>query len=278
MEATKVCTACGRELSARSFALDGRRKHGDLLRDRCLECAENARLVSERSRAKRSYDKHRSACCERSRRYKAVHPLNEEQRAAGRESSRRYRARHPDVVSAYRAAHLEAQRAACRRWRARNPGKGRASAESQRAAVARWRTRHPDRQRAYARRYYAENSEARKANSARWNASHHEENAVRESARRARMRGEGCSLTAVDVRDQLDRQKRRCYWQIADDCKARRGRLLKKNNGRLDYAIEHVFPVIRGGITHPSNIVISCPRCNSIKHAKMPYEVSDRLC
>ena len=82
--------------------------------------------------------------------------------------------------------------------------------------------------------------------------------------RRARMAGAGGSYTSRDVRAQYARQRGRCYW-----CGAKVGDT---------YHIDHVIPLSRGGGNDPSNLVISCPHCNTSKQSKMPHEFGYRLC
>jgi 5-methylcytosine-specific restriction endonuclease McrA len=59
-------------------------------------------------------------------------------------------------------------------------------------------------------------------------------------------------------REASDRQGGRCYY-----C----GILMAPAAAKLPWSetADHVFPVARGGITHRSNIVAACRRCNNAK-------------
>ena len=75
--------------------------------------------------------------------------------------------------------------------------------------------------------------------------------------RRARERGAPGSHTQDDIDRLLSAQKRKCWWCA----KPLRG-----------YHVDHRIPLARGGSNGADNLVISCPRCNQRKHAKMPWE------
>lgn len=69
--------------------------------------------------------------------------------------------------------------------------------------------------------------------------------------------------TVDDLQLQIKSQKDRCWW-----CS-------KKLKGK--YEIDHVIPLAKGGTNNARNIVLSCPKCNRSKGAKLPQEFMGRL-
>lgn len=85
-------------------------------------------------------------------------------------------------------------------------------------------------------------------------------NKVKAHRRRARALSAGGKFTKNDVLKILEAQKGQCWW-----C-----------NVKLSaYHIDHRIPLSKGGSNGPENIVLSCPRCNCTKSAKMPWELKD---
>lgn len=81
--------------------------------------------------------------------------------------------------------------------------------------------------------------------------------------RRARKRNAEGSFTKEDVQLMLRQQKNKCWY-----CQ-------KKLNGK--YHIDHRIPLSRGGSNNPSNLVLTCPKCNLSKNDRLPHEWGDRL-
>lgn len=77
--------------------------------------------------------------------------------------------------------------------------------------------------------------------------------------RRARKLASGGDHTRDDVAKQLKSQKHRCWW-----CNIKLG---------VQYEVDHLFPLSKGGSNGPENIVASCPDCNRSKGAKMPWQI-----
>jgi 5-methylcytosine-specific restriction endonuclease McrA len=75
---------------------------------------------------------------------------------------------------------------------------------------------------------------------------------------RTRKRSASGTHTIADIRHQYRVQKGFCYY-----CKCALGEI---------YHVDHVIPLSRGGSNDPSNLVISCPTCNTSKGAKLPSE------
>jgi 5-methylcytosine-specific restriction endonuclease McrA len=96
----------------------------------------------------------------------------------------------------------------------------------------------------------------------RWDREHPEKKRATYNTRRARIKGIGGKHSAEDMKAQYERQSGKCFW-----CKAKLGK----------YHVDHVIPIAKGGSNDPSNIVISCPLCNTKKGAKMPAEFAGRL-
>src|SRR6266705_5616843 len=65
------------------------------------------------------------------------------------------------------------------------------------------------------------------------------------------------TYTAQDIYEQHERQKGRCYW-----C----------HKKLVEYHIDHVIPLSRGGSNAPDNLVLACPTCNMRKAARLPSE------
>jgi len=88
------------------------------------------------------------------------------------------------------------------------------------------------------------------------------------AVRRSRKKSISGKYTAIQIQDQLKRQKHKCYY-----CQKR----LQKVRGRYVYHIDHTFPLSRvAGTNIPANnidyLVLTCPTCNMSKHDKFPWE------
>jgi 5-methylcytosine-specific restriction endonuclease McrA len=81
--------------------------------------------------------------------------------------------------------------------------------------------------------------------------------------RLARKHHNGGVHTADDVLLQYKTQRGLCWW-----CSKRVGD---------NYHVDHRVPLAKGGSNGPGNIVISCPKCNFSKNAKLPHEWNGRL-
>ncbi len=81
---------------------------------------------------------------------------------------------------------------------------------------------------------------------------------LRKYRRRARERGAEGSFTAQDIIVIRESQRGRCFY-----CGTRLGD---------DYNIDHFLPLSKGGTNNPSNLRLSCPKCNFSKGARNPQE------
>jgi 5-methylcytosine-specific restriction endonuclease McrA len=161
---------------------------------------------------------------------------NREKRTRQRNELRQAKVEHERQVKRdYYANNSEKIKARVRRYQ-------RANLDKVHIRGLRWRTANLDRAREKCRQWYASNHEKALANNRN---------------RRARIRASEGTHTTADIKTQLERQKRCCYWC---GCK------LEK------YHVDHVIPLVRGGRNDPSNLVIACPQCNLSKGDKLPHE------
>ena len=238
---TKTCTRCEQPLPATREYFSPNPKGVFGLQSRCKRCL--AELAAER------YRDNPEAGRERTSRWVAAH--REEHNARSRDLY----AQNPDRGRAY-----------AKKWRENNPKKALACEAAQ-------RVKHHDRILEYGRAYYRDHPERRQESASRWRKAHPYETWSDEAKaamvaqtrnRRARLQGAPGRHTAADVAAQLERQRGYCYW-----CGCAVG------NG---YHVDHVIPLSKGGSNDASNLVISCPHCNTSKNAKHPMEWAGRLC
>lgn len=166
--------------------------------------------------------------------------------------------------AAYNAAHREENAARTAAYRATHR-------EEIAARGAAHRATHSEERASYMVAYYASHREELVAYQAAYKAAHREEYAAYTRNHEARKKGNGGTHTAADVKAQYERQKGRCYWQVTDVCKARRGKLGDT------YHVDHVTPVVKSGSNGPENLVIACPTCNQSKGAKHPMDFAGIL-
>lgn len=149
----------------------------------------------------------------------------------------------------------------------------RAHVEQSKARCATYREEHSEQLKAHDHKYYREHSEKVKECSAQWAHKHPEARKVIEAKyrrnhpetvsakshrRRARKLSAEGTYNGDDIKAQLKRQKKRCYY-----CG-------KKLNSK--YHADHVIPLSRGGSNGPDNLVIACPQCNWRKNDRLPHE------
>jgi 5-methylcytosine-specific restriction endonuclease McrA len=75
--------------------------------------------------------------------------------------------------------------------------------------------------------------------------------------RQARRKGADGNFTHTDILAQHKAQKGRCYY-----CQIK----------LIEYHVDHIVPIIRGGSNEPSNLVLACPHCNMSKGTKLLSE------
>lgn len=87
-------------------------------------------------------------------------------------------------------------------------------------------------------------------------------NRLKRHRRRAREQGAGGSFTAEDIIAIRKSQRERCFY-----CGVKLGDT---------YNIDHFVPLSKGGTNNPSNLRLSCPKCNFSKGASNPQEFIQR--
>ena len=136
----------------------------------------------------------------------------------------------------------------------------------------RYRETHREAFREYCKRSRVNNRthsrEIWKAQQIRWRLANPERHKIitqlASARRRARLKGAGgAGFTEDDRRLQLKSQGGNCWW-----CGKPMGD---------DVTIEHVRPIVRGGMHDPRNIVMAHKSCNSSKGTKLPHEWNGRL-
>jgi 5-methylcytosine-specific restriction endonuclease McrA len=152
------------------------------------------------------------------------------------EHARAWREANPDYQKAWReknvSRHLDYNKA----WRANNPNYNKdwiAARPGYCAAIQR---------KLWAKKPYEERLIIQRA---------------KRASRRHRIARTGKNYNFADVKAALSAQKNTCWW-----CSKR----------ITKYHIDHRIPLARGGGNGPDNIVISCPKCNLSRGAKLPWE------
>ena len=141
---------------------------------------------------------------------------------------------------------------------------------------------HKDKKRAYDAAYYVAHKEESSAYCKAYNSSHKEElaayhavyrdnhgpeRAAHETIRRALIAGTLIGITAAQ-KAQIDE----IYRKAKEDPKVR-CYLCDKLIPLGDRQVDHIFPVIKGGASTPSNLAIACQKCNRSKSSKHPNEL-----
>lgn len=163
-----------------------------------------------------------------------------------------YEQSRKEYQKAYRDAHKEEIAASSRAYRETHKAQDTARKKEYQqkykergtACTKRYQDRHKDRVVAYKKRYRETHMDQYKAQcrSARQN-------------RRARIKKAEGKHTSADVRKQYANQKGKCYY-----CRAKVD---------INYHVDHVIPLAKGGSNNPENLVIACPACNRHKNDKI---------
>lgn len=135
---------------------------------------------------------------------------------------------------------------------------------------ARWQRKNRRKRNQYSRNYYLHHSVELLEITAQWSANHQDKRLnidkhyrqqhpdrlrAKQAKQRSRRNQAKGSFTEYDVAQQLKKQHNICYW-----CK----QPLNK------YHVDHVIPLSKGGSNWPSNLVCTCPHCNTSKGARTP--------
>ena len=176
---------------------------------------------------------------------------DEERKERCREAQRRYRANNPEKVRErnrqYRANNLEKERERNRQYHANNLEKGR---EYRRQ----YHANNPEKVRERNRQYHANNPEKERERTRRYRANNPEK--VREYIHRRRARKAGAISPAFPkVTSAAIRQRIRLFGNACAYC-----------GGDGPFHIDHVEPLVSGGLHTPANLVPACARCNCSKN------------
>jgi hypothetical protein len=167
--------------------------------------------------------------------------------------------------SVYDAAHREEAKARAKEWVRKNPDKAKAAKtawyeankEKKRSYDAAYRAENADKRRLQTQRYYTENKEAIRA----WQAQYGKEwcNANRDkvNARTAKRRSM-ILAAAVSLSDDEARRIKDLY---------RQSTLMTRMSG-MEYHVDHIIPLARGGKHHPDNLQILSATENRRKGAR----------
>lgn len=209
--------------------------------NRCVQCGEY-KPVTEFYREKGRANKPRTKC-----------------KACTLAYQREYRATHREEKATrdrlYAETHREAVAARKHAWY-------KANYETLIAQQREYREANHEASDAYQREYREANREKRRAYSRSWSKANPEKRRAQSHSRRAREKGAGGSFTDADIEAIRKAQGNRCYL-----C----GKTLKK------YHIDHFIPLAKGGTNNPGNLRLACPKCNTSKREKHPFELGRLL-
>lgn len=179
-------------------------------------------------------EKYNLSQAERNARHKALHPNAVAERVA------RYRKRHPDRVAEqiarYKRENPQRSAAYSKKWRDANPQK---VVEHNARSGALWRAANPGKNYEKVRRWQAKNPD---------------KHAAQRATRRARKK-----LAVVPLTDQERAEIVEIY---------ARARALTKSSGEM-YHVDHIMPLVRGGLHHPKNLQVMRAVDNLRKGTKM---------
>ncbi len=137
--------------------------------------------------------------------------------------------------------------------------------EKHRAECKKYAKNNQPKIKAYRKKYYQNDKEFFKEKTKQWQLDNPEKRKASHSRckanRRAMLSRVKNDLTANDIRIQHKEQNGKCHY-----CKIDVG---------LDYHVDHVIPIAKGGENTLSNIVIACPKCNLSKGVKTVEEFKD---
>jgi len=151
----------------------------------------------------------------------------------------------------YREANPEKVAEGGRKWREANPGK-------RREHDRKYREANLEKERERSRKYREANPEKDKESKRKWAEANPENRKVRTHNRRARIKGNGGTLSKCIVQRLIRLQKGKC----ACGCNAD----LKQTGHHLD----HIMPLALGGLNDDANAQLLTPACNLRKGAMHP--------
>ena len=174
------------------------------------------------------------------------------------EQKRRYYIENRDSILAQQLRYRVSQGTVPR------PAKTTKTKDELRAAArireAAWRARNPEYLRLKSKRYYATNKEKASEHLRQWQKNHRARISEYHKLRRARRKGCFTDGTAdIFIRHVRSQKRIRCYY-----CK-------EWVSGKEAH-IDHVIAVSKQGNHASDNLCASCPKCNMIKHARLPSD------
>lgn len=159
--------------------------------------------------------------------------------------------RQKAINAAFRLRHLAEHRGRSSLWAKRNP-------ERHNANTLAWARANPAKARATSSAWEAKNSERRKTNSAAWAKANKELKRIYRHTRRARILKTG-GVLSIGLSNKLFKlQKGKCA------CCG--------NPLGSDYHLDHINPLVLGGLNTDNNIQLLRKRCNHQKSAKDPIK------
>ena len=188
--------------------------------------------------------------------------------AAERESVKQWRHEHPDYMPNWRRAHREILREQERKWRDKHPEYYEYIREYQRVWMHKYRKEYPERVSLCNRKHYQKNQEYEQERVRKWQQEHPEAASIWRNNRRARVKGNGGSHTAEELRALIALQEYRCFY-----CNTP----FFDNTLNSKYHIDHKIPLSRGGSNDISNIVFACAKCNLSKSTKTAEEFISKI-
>lgn len=177
-----------------------------------------------------------------------------------KESHERNREKDNARVAKWHQDHPEKRR---EEWERRKADPDKVELGRKRAREYYHKPENTERIKGRARKKYWDNPEAARQEKRQYRVLHPDTVKRIAKVNKHRRRSAHGSFTAEDIKLQFKVQKGRCWW-----CS-------KKIKGI--YHVDHVIPLSRGGTNDPSNLVISCPKCNLSKNNKLPHEWNGRM-
>ena len=121
-----------------------------------------------------------------------------------------------------------------------------------------WREANPERGKGYCKKHYDANPELRRECTKTWQRANPDAVRAISRARRARKRGAEGFHTQEDITKLLDQQNKECLCGVSFDL--------------IDYTVDHIVPLSRGGSNWPDNLQLLCQSCNDSKGTKLVCE------
>jgi hypothetical protein len=224
----KICTKCEQELPATDMYFNRDKRGGEgKLRSVCKDCY------------KKQSKEYRDETTERARQY--GNQYRQEHKEEVNERHRRHYQEHKERINERQKQYNKEHREGILKY------------------SKQYSKEHKEEIAERMKRYNEEHKEERQHSRKQYRKTPHGKMVVRvhNHRRRALKRNLGGSHTAQELKDQMNRQKSKCFY-----CK-------KKINKNDKWHADHIVPLSKGGTDNIENIVIACPTCNLRKHANL---------